>query len=172
MKICKFLILFFFFANFSYAENSIRYIDINFIINNSDIGKKINSAIESKNKKLTADLEKLKKDLDKKKNKISEQKNVLEEKEYINLVKEFEKEVKNFNEFKRKKSIEFNNYSVDLKKKLLTELNPIIAEYLKKNSISILLQKDNIIFGDKEFDITSNFLDIVNSSKIKINLKG
>jgi outer membrane protein len=172
MKIYKFLILFFFFANFSYAENSIRYIDINFIINNSDVGKKINSAIESKNKKLTADLEKLKKDLDKKKNKISEQKNVLEEKEYINLVREFEKEVNNFNEFKRKKGIEFNNYSVDLKKKLLTELNPIIAEYLKKNSISILLQKDNIIFGDKEFDITSNFLDIVNSSKIKINLKG
>ena len=172
MKIYKFLILFLFFSNLSYAENSIRYVDINFIVNNSEIGKKINSAIESKNKKLTTDLEKLKKDLDKKKNKISEQKNVLEEKEYINLVREFEIEVKNFNEFKRKKSIEFNNYSVDLKKKLLTELNPIIAEYLKKNSISILLQKDNIIFGDKEFDITSNFLDIVNSSKIKINLKG
>lgn len=158
--------------NISYAETSIKYIDINYIINNSKVGTKVNSAIEAKNKKFVAELEKLKQELDKKKNKISEQKNVLEDNEYIKLVKEFEKEVNTFNELKRKKNVEFNNFSIEMKKRLLNELNPIIADYLKENSISILLQKDNIIFGDKEFDITNEFLETVNSKKIKINLKG
>jgi Skp family chaperone for outer membrane proteins len=172
MKIFHILILFTFFMNISYAETSIKYIDINYIINNSKVGTKVNSVIETKNKKFVAELEKLKQELDKKKNKISEQKNVLEDNEYIKLVKEFEKEVNTFNELKRKKNVEFNNFSIEMKKRLLNELNPIIADYLKENSISILLQKDNIIFGDKEFDITNEFLEAVNSRKIKINLKG
>ena len=43
----------------------------------------------------------------------------------------------------------FNKFRINSKKKIIETLNPIITNYLKKESIQILLQKEQIIFGDK-----------------------
>ena len=53
-------------------------------------------------------------------------------------------------------------------KKIIEALNPLITSFLKKESVQILLQKEQIIFGDKELDITEEILKRFNDRHKKI----
>ena len=50
-------------------------------------------------------------------------------------------------------------------------LNPLITNYLQKESIQLLLQKDKIIFGDDKLDITKEILKIFNEKHSKISFE-
>lgn len=154
------LIFFFLFIGFSEANENIRFVDINFIVNNSKIGKSLNKIIDNKNKQITSELNSLKVELEKKKEKIVSQKNILKEEEFKKLVTKYEKEVKEFNETRKKKTKDFNSFRINSKKKILDVLNPLMIKFLENKSISILLQKDNILFGNKSLDITNDILKI------------
>ena len=68
----------------------------------------------------------------------------------------------NFRKEKDELSKEFNSYKVDQISKLMKEINPIITNYVKENSIQIVLDKKNILIGKNEYDITEIILDKVN----------
>ena len=53
-----------------------------------------------------------------------------------------------------------------LNNKLLDLLNPILTTYSKENSISIIIEKRNIIIGKTDLDITEEIVNILNK-KIK-----
>ena len=164
----KKIIFFFLLIGISEANNNVKFIDINFIVNNSISGKNLNEIIENKNKKVVSELNKIRDKLKVKKDKIVAQKNILKKDELDNLVKEYEKEVKDFNEIKKKKTDEFNNFSINSKKKIIDLLNPLITNYLKKESIEILLQKDKIIFGNDKLNITQDILKLFDDKYKKI----
>ena len=63
----------------------------------------------------------------------------------------------------KKKTNELSNFTAKSKKKILDLLNPLIKNYLQKESIQILLQKEKIIFGDEKLDITKEILATFNS---------
>ncbi len=73
----KNIIFFFLLISISEASNNIRYVDINFIVNNSISGKDLNQIVEKKNKKIISELNNMRKKLEEKKNKIVSQKNIL-----------------------------------------------------------------------------------------------
>ena len=162
------LISFFLFIGSSLADESIRFININYIVNNSDAGVSLNKIIKNKTKKIETDLKDLAKKIEKKKNKIVSQKNILKKEEFNKLVKDYEKEVEIFNELRNKKQTDFDSFRVESKKKILDLLNPIITDFLQSNSIKILLQKEKIIFGDDNLDITEKILRIFNDKHKKI----
>ena len=64
-----------------------------------------------------------------------------------------------------------NKLRIEATSKLISKLSPILQEYAKKNSISLILQKKNIIMGKKEIEITEEILSITNNEikEIKIN---
>ena len=163
------IILFFLFINFAEANNDIRFIDINYIVNNSISGKNLNLMIEKKNKNITNELKILGKKLEEQKNKIVSQKNILKKKDLDNLVKDYENEVQKFNEIRKKMQNEFNSFNIKSKKKIIDLLNPLITNYLKNESIQILLQKDKIIFGNDALDISKEILKLFNDKYKKIN---
>ncbi len=167
----KIIIFFFLFLNFAEANNAIKFVDINYIVNNSISGKKLNLIIENKNKKIKDEITKLRKNLDEKKSKILTQKDILKKNELDNLIKDYEKEVKRFNEIRKKKTDEINSFNIKSKKKILDLLNPLITSYLKKESIQLLFQKDKIIFGDEDLDITKEILKIFNENYNKIKFE-
>ena len=49
---------------------------------------------------------------------------------------------------------------------LIKKLTPILEAYSKEKSIRIIIQKKQIVMGNKEDDITSDILELVNK-KIK-----
>ena len=61
------ILIFFLLFGFSSANESIRYVDINYIVNNSISGKKLNQIIDNKNKKIITELNNLGKKLEEKK---------------------------------------------------------------------------------------------------------
>ena len=152
----------------SNANENIRFININYIVNNSEAGKTLNKIIENKTKKIKSELNDLGKKIETKKEKIISQKNILKKDEYEKLVKNYEDEVKKFNNIRLKKNEDFNKYRINSQKKIIEALNPLITAFLKKESVQILLQKEQIIFGDKELDITDEILKIFNDKHKKI----
>ena len=163
----KIFILVFFVSTLNAKEN-IRFININYIVKNSEAGKALNKIVENKSKQISSELNNLGKKIEDKKNKIISQKNILKKEEYEKLVKTYEDEVKKFNNIRIKKNEEFNKYRMNSQKKIIEALNPLITAFLKKESVQILLQKEQIIFGDKELDITEEILKIFNDKHKKI----
>ena len=168
-KIILTILLFFFYNNNIYANN-IVYLDIQYIIDNSEIG------IFYKNKiKLVQDQNNsnLKKDEDKIKNKeieINNQKNILSN-------DEIKKKVSNLNELIKKYQIKRNEYNskvIELKKKytskIINQLNPLLTQYVDKNDIKLVVDKKNILVGIKSLDVTKDILKILNEQTKNKNL--
>ena len=86
-------IAFFLFIAGSQANESIRFININYIVNNSDAGVSLNKIIEEKTKKIESELKDLVKKIVDKKDKIVSQKNILKKEEFDKLVRDYENEV-------------------------------------------------------------------------------
>ena len=59
-----------------------------------------------------------------------------------------------------------NKIKINNTKKILEILNPIIAEFVESNSISLVFPKKNIIVGKKKLDITDQIIILLNN-KIK-----
>ena len=59
-----------------------------------------------------------------------------------------------FDQFKKKKQQDLENF--------LKQINPIIQDYMKTNSIDIVLDKKQIFIGNSKNDITQDILDLVN----------
>ena len=79
----------FFFLLVSVSEaSSVKFVDINFILNNSISGKNLKQIIEKKNNKIVLELDNIRKRLEEQKKKIVTQKNILKREELDNLVKE------------------------------------------------------------------------------------
>ena len=55
-----------------------------------------------------------------------------------------------------------NKLRIGATNKLISKLSPILQEYAKKNSVSLILQKKNIVMGKKEIEITDEILEITN----------
>ena len=144
---------------------------MNYIINNSEVGKNLNILIQDKNKQIKTELNKISENLEKDKKKIVNQKNVLKKEEFDELVKNYDDKVKKFNQTRKIRTAEFNQFTINSKKKIIDTLNPIITNFLKKESIQILLQKDKIIFGDEKLDITKEILDIFNKKHKKLKFE-
>ena len=54
---------------------------------------------------------------------------------------------------------------------MLKTIRPILTDYSSKNSISILMQKKNIIIGKNELDITDAILKELDEKLTKIKLE-
>ena len=167
----SFILFFFLFSGISQGNETIRFIDINYIVNNSNAGKALNKIIESKNKTIENNIKNLAKKLEDKKNKIVSQKNILKKEEFDKLVINYEKELKSFNDLRNKKNEDFNKFRIESNKKILDLLNPILINFLKDKSIKILLQKEKILFADDKLDITKEILELFNKKHKKIKFE-
>ena len=70
----KVLIIFVFFLNNTYASEKIAFVDVDLIINSSELGKKLNKSLNEKIKKEDTRLKNKEKDLKSQENKILKQK--------------------------------------------------------------------------------------------------
>ena len=164
-----FLIIFKF--NLVSASEKIAFIDLNYIMNNSVAGKSINTFINDLTKAKNKDFKVIEGEIKKDENELISKKNIIEESIYNKKVNEirtrindYKLDIQKFNKNLNEKKIKYNNL-------LLEKLNPIISNYVEKNSITIVLPKKMIIIGKKDLDITKQILEILDKSvqKIKFN---
>ena len=165
MKLYKyFFILIFYisFTSFSISAEKTVFLDIDFVLNNSNYGKSIYSKLDELNKKNFDNLVKMEKELEKKKKSIDVSKNISTKENLDQQIILFNQDVKNYRSEKNKILKNF-----ELKKKneidnFLVKVNPIVQDYMKANSISIVLPKNQIFMGNVEMDITNDIMELVN----------
>tara|TARA_B100001057_G_scaffold250441_1_gene250679 strand:+ start:4312 stop:4827 length:516 start_codon:yes stop_codon:yes gene_type:complete len=147
----------------SIASQNVKFADIDLIVQNSEIGKKTLSKIEEVNKSNIKKISNFQTQLKEKENEIRIKKNIVTEEEFE---KEIENLKKQFADFNKKKDLMVKDFS-DLKnnelKALFAKINPIIQNYMKENSIEILINSKNIIIGSKKSDLTQVLIKEINS---------
>tara|TARA_B100001250_G_scaffold68176_1_gene54661 strand:- start:577 stop:1092 length:516 start_codon:yes stop_codon:yes gene_type:complete len=154
-----------------YADNKIIYIDINKIISNSESGKYLNKELNKINNENISEFKKIEKELKAEEENILKQKNILKESEFNSKVSELREKVKSYNEFKNNKNNDLKKLRDSAAKKILDILNLILSEYSANNSISLIIDKKNIIIGKSELDVTNQIMDLLNKKIKKVDLK-
>ena len=156
----------------TYAEDfKIVYLNIDRIMQESIAGKSIKKKLENIYNK---DLERFKKNdanLKKKEKKLIAQKNILSDQDFKKELSNLRAEIINFQKEQVKAREDMNKLRIGATNKLVSKLSPILQEYAKANSISLILEKKNIVMGKKEIEITDEILSIANKKikDIKIN---
>jgi outer membrane protein len=169
LKFTKLLLALLFFLNLSnllYASEKIAFIDINYIINNSNIGKKTLTKLEKVNEKNKKDLELLQKKIKKENDEIQKVKNVISKDELVKKIDTHKKNIKDFND----KRSNLSKSITELKKKqtfdIIKKISPIVQEYMEEKSIDVVLKNETLYISKSNYDITKEILDLVNK-KIK-----
>ena len=169
----KYLIFFFLFFNLntSYADNNIVYLDVQFIINNSEIGKIYKSKIKTLQDKIKLDIEKKQTIIKNKEIDLNNKKNILKKDKFDKKIKEIKELVNNYQKFKSDMQNKIKNEKKSYSSEILKILNPLLTNYVENNNINLVVEKKNILVGIKTLDITDNILSILNNKtkELKIN---
>ena len=159
------ILLFFFFSITSLnASEKIAFIDVDYLLNNSDLGQIIFKELESVNNENIKKLSQKEKVIKQKKDAINKTKN-------ISSKEQLEKDILNFNKdvekFRLEKDTILKDFKLLKERKLdnfLKQINPLIQEYMRKNSIDIVLEKKQIFIGSSSVEIPNDIIKLINES--------
>ena len=97
------------------------------------------------------------------------QKNEIEKKKFNEKVEQIKLKIKSYKQNRQKFNKTIEEKETKYKNKLLKELNPIISNYVEKNSIAVVFPKNMIIIGKKSLDITLPILKLIDQKIQKID---
>lgn len=166
------ILIFFLFNDMAYSnDKKIVFIDMDLIFGKSLVGKSLNEKIKSLDQNNKKELKKIEDQIKLEDEKINSQKNILSETELKNKISELNKMIQKYKNISDEKNKNLKKIKIDSSKIILKNLNPILSEYSKKNSISLVLQKKDIIIGINELNITDDIIEILDKKiqKIEIN---
>lgn len=158
---CFFLLLN---SNAQSNEKKIVYLNLENIFQNSKPGKLILEDLSNKQK---INIEKFKKkeiELRNAEQDIIKKKNILSKEEFDVKARALNEQMKEYNIMREKT---FSEFEENKKKKLnqfLKNITPLIENFVKENSISIVLNQKNLFIASKKFDITDQIIQIVNEN--------
>ena len=147
----------------------VKYIDLNMIVNNSIVGKKIKKMITDESNKLKNKHKKEEDQLRKKKNEILAKKNILNEKDFEREVNQHQQNVEKYHSNKNEDLEKLNKKSLDLSRNLMVKIDKIVIDYARENSIDLLLKKDALIVSNSQLDISNDILKEVDMKVKKID---
>ena len=171
MYYTRIFLLFFLFINPSLSNENIpvKYIDLKYIVNESNIGKKIKEKILLEGEKLKKEHKILEKKLESKKNEILSKKNVLNEKDFEKEVEKHQKNVENYHTKQKQDLDKLGKKNLEMSKNFMVKVDKIIMNYAKENSIDLLLKRESLIVSNSSLDITKDILSEVNKKIKKID---
>ena len=157
------LFIFFISVNSSNSEEKIAFVNIDYVIQNSNIGKKMIADINKLDKKNIDNLKKKNKILKELELTIKNKKNVITEEAFNEEVDSFKQEVQKFTKEKNKIVKEFNTFKKEKLKNIFIKITPLINDYMEENSVSILFDSKKIFMGNKDSNITEDILKKINN---------
>jgi len=169
----KFFIFFFFlfFYTNSFAEEKIVYLDVKFLLSESEAGIYINNELKKINDKNIEEFKDIENTIKSEEEKLIKQKNILKEEEFNNKVDKLREKYKSYQDLKNTKNNDLKKLRNNAGNQILKIINEILAEYSAKNKISLIMEKKNIVIGKTELDITKNILVLLNDKikRVEIN---
>ena len=157
--------------NFAIANTSIAFIDMDKIILTSKPGSSIVSQLKDINLKNSKIFESNAKNLKEQETKLISQKNILSESDFQTNIEKLKLEIKNYNTNRNKINNDFNKLRINNTNELLKLINPILINYSNDKSISLILDKKNLVVGKTELDITDEVIKIINKEIKQFKIK-
>jgi len=154
----------FIFISFSISEDKIKFVNINFIINNSNAGIKVLNTIDKMKKNLINELKEKEKKIKEKEIILKGQQNILEKNEFDKKISLLKEEINKYNT-DREKAIN----EIDIKQKedlenLIKKITPLLENYMEKNSIGIIFNENSVFFSKKNYNASEDILKLVNDN--------
>ena len=147
MKIVLLILILIISSSPSFADLNIVYLDVQYIIDKSDLGKFYKEKIN-----------------------VIKNENYSKIKINQNEIKELDKLILKYQSEKRVIDTNINKKKKEYSSKILKILNPLITSYVEKNNISLVINKKSILVGAKSQDITLKILNILNIETTKQGL--
>ena len=150
--------------------SSIVFINMDKVMNKSFAGKSLIEQLEIIHQSNIEEFKKIEDSLKSEESSIMSQKNILSEEEFAKKINSLKKKI---NDYKKNRKIKVDSVSkkkVDATNKFFEILNPILADYSKKNSISIILREKDIVIAKSDLDITDTIIELINLKIKKISL--
>ena len=155
--------IFFTFINASISKENIAFVNVDYLIQNSNIGKKLLANINDRDKKNLANLKEKNKILQDLESSIKKKKNIISDEAYNKEVIDFKKKFQEFSKEKNKIIKEFNVFKKKEIENIFKKINPIINNYMEENSINLLFDSKNIFMGAKKLNLTEDVLKKINN---------
>ena len=152
------LIILVFFSNNVKAETKIVYIDIDYLMKNSNIGKISLKKLENLNNKNINILKENEKKLKQEENLLIQKRDIISQEEFEKEIKMLRAKIKEFNTKKEEMVKDYNKYKSQELNITLEKFNKKIQEFMSQNSIEMVLDKNNIYIGTVSSDITKDVL--------------
>jgi outer membrane protein len=140
------------------------------VLSSTKVGSSVIKQIIEIEKANSVEFKKKEKELKDKEAKIIAQKNILDSEEFNKKVSNLRSQINDYNLNRQKILKNINKKKIDNTKELLKLINPLLIKYSEDNSISIILQKKDIVVGKNNLDITNDVIEIIdkNISEFKI----
>ena len=163
------LVLFFccFYKN-ALSNVNLAYLDVQFIIDNSNLGKFYKSEIKKIQDSYEPDLISKQKEIKKKEDELNNQKNLLNQDELTNKINEIKKLISEYQKFNNEVSKEISIKKKKFSNEILVILNPLLTEYVDNKNINLVIEKKNVLVGVKSLDITNDILKTFNDKTKKM----
>ena len=161
----KFFLYFFsliFFFNSTNTFGNIVFIDVDFVIKNSNIGKISLKKLENINNENLESLKQKQSELKNLEEDLNNKKNIISSDEFNKELTELKAKFKSFNSEKEKMANNFKSIQNNEISSVLKKINSVIQEYMNTNAIDLVLDKKNIFIGKVSSDITEKILTEVN----------
>ena len=159
------LLIFFNLIGNAFAIEKIVYLDLDYILSNSNKGKNILSDLDKKNNENIKILKSKEEILKTEEENLLKQKNIISNEVYNEKVKNLQNKVKLFRSEKNQLVTEFKKNRENKINDFIKIVDNILGEYVKANSIDLVLNKKDIIMGKNSFNITEEILKKVNELK-------
>ena len=155
----------------TFAEQKIVVLDLKFVLNNSKAGKGaqvfLKKSYEDSVKKFT-DMEN---NLKKEESDLLGKKTVLTKEEYTKKSDILRKKVIDYRSQRRSALDKIATQRAKSREDLIKNIDPILNTYIKENNISLVVDKNYILGGEANIDITKDIVDKLNKVFPSVNLK-
>ena len=139
-------------------------------MNQSIVGKYLNNQLDKIHKTNLEEFKINEENLKKEEVLILSQKNLLSEEDYKNKVNLFKEKLNSYKKKRQEKIDLVTKKRMKATANLLKEINPILSDYSKKNGISIILRKQDIVLARTDLDITKQIIEAIDLKIKKIDL--
>ena len=134
-KLIHIFIFLFAFTQNSFAQNSIAYIDLDLLLKKSEFGNKIYNDLDIKKNNEMQKINIKENEIKKLEDEIKNKQNVLTKAEFKKEVDILKKQINEFKIFKNQIQKDFEKIKKEKISEFFRKVNPLIQDYLDKNSI-------------------------------------
>ena len=159
------------YSSIVYGQEKIVYLDTNFLLSQSEVGKYVNSKLKKINDKNNEEFKEIELNIKSSEEKLIKQKNILKKEDYEIKISDLKNEFISYQEQRKKKNADLTKLRNRAGNEILKHINEILTKYSENKSISLIIEKKNVVIGKTDLDVTSDILSLLNKKIKKIELQ-